>query len=450
MPRRSPADDKTKYEAYQLYLELDKNQSETARRLGISRQTFLGWIEWVEMQKGSELGIDPESVHTECHADLGADTGTVITRSPHIQTPEDALDYAKIDRAVWEKEKVWLNSWEVARRKEMADLKFVGGKRSGIIQDTGEFHKQTMWQVKVLLRRRFIPPVERALKVLNERLATTKLRVPAPRTRKLVDPHLLLMALYDAHFGLLAWEPETDNDQNLRSIERIYEQSFLNLLAKTRGYPVEQVLLPVGQDFFHINAPDNQTPATKNALDVDSRLAKIFDVGFMACVRVIAAASRLAPVRVIWVPGNHDPETSFYLVYALSAWFRNVKGVQVDLSPKARKYEQYGATLLGFSHGNEEPHRDLPTIMAAEEPEAWAATSFREWLLGHIHKKKQTHYLAGDTHGGVLVRTVPSLCATDYWHYRRGYVGKKRAAEAYLYSKEHGPVGNFICNLSEL
>jgi hypothetical protein len=61
----------------------------------------------------------------------------------------------------------------------------------------------------------------------------------------------------------------------------------------------------------------------------------------------------------------------------------------------------------------------------------------------HFHKKKQTRFIAGDTFNGVGVTILPSLTATDSYHYRHGWVKPHRAAEAYLWSKDKG-LSNFM------
>ena len=42
-----------------------------------------------------------------------------------------------------------------------------------------------------------------------------------------------------------------------------------------------------------------------------------------------------------------------------------------------------------FTHGSEEKRDSLPMLMANERKELWAETKFREWHLGHMHRKKE-------------------------------------------------------------
>jgi hypothetical protein len=106
------------------------------------------------------------------------------------------------------------------------------------------------------------------------------------------------------------------------------------------------------------------------------------------------------------------------------------------MSPRC--YKKYGNTLIGWTHGNEEKHVDLPLLMARETSSDWAAAKYFEWKVGHIHKSKETQFTAGDTYNGVKITTVPSLCATDAWHHLKGYVKGEKSAQATLYGHETG------------
>jgi hypothetical protein len=70
----------------------------------------------------------------------------------------------------------------------------------------------------------------------------------------------------------------------------------------------------------------------------------------------------------------------------------------------------------------------------------WASSVYREAHGGHWHSKMLTETK------GVRVRIIPSLCDTDEWHSRKGYVGNIKSAEAFLWSPVEGVVGMFAAN----
>lgn len=365
------------------------------------------------------------------------DTWIIEAADDRICTVDDAIKKAGVDTAIWEVEKVVVNGYDVTMKL----------KRNG---EEKPFRSQNQ-QIKIVLRRKVPKPIADASAELIERMKKHSPKYPKPpAVKKSKDPHMVEIAVFDTHFGKLAWAPETGENWDIHIAENVFAWAIDNLLNRVRGFDIEYLLFPLGQDFFHIDDARKMTVHETPMEDVDGRYAKIFGAGCMACVNAIDRMAEIAPVKVLWVPGNHDRTSSWHLVAYLSAWYRRYGRVTIDLSPRARKYERYGATLLGFTHGDEEKHVSLPTIMAAEAPADWAAAKYREWHVGHWHKRKEVRFNASDTHVGVPVKVLPSLCGTDYWHYTKGYVNNQRAAEAYLWSKANGYTGHFSANADSL
>jgi hypothetical protein len=143
------------------------------------------------------------------------------------------------------------------------------------------------------------------------------------------------------------------------------------------------------------------------------------------------------------VPGNHDPTISYHLAKTVEAWFRRSTAVTVDAGPKVRKYVQWGANLLGLTHGDSPKPEDLPGLMAAECREQWAAAQHREWLVGHQHRSRAWVTKSTDTHKGTVVRVLRSLAGTDAWHFEQGYISQP-AAEVYWYGRDRGYCGHAV------
>ena len=138
------------------------------------------------------------------------------------------------------------------------------------------------------------------------------------------------------------------------------------------------------------------------------------------------------------IPGNHDFERNFYLGDSLEGWFYYNPNVFIDNGPSPRKYFRYNNVLIGLTHGDQEPINNLPLIMAQERPSDWGATKFREFHLGHLHHSKNAIYKPLYEHQGVMIRHMSSLTMNDAWHHRSGYVGSRKAAEAYLWDNKNG------------
>jgi hypothetical protein len=357
-----------------------------------------------------------------------ADGSAVLTlKSKTIRTLDVALREAKVDLRVWRVERWIANKWDQGQKRKDGGAQVV-----------------ELWQVKVWLRRIAPKPVERAVESLMRRLTSpARRRVEVGHRRRPTRArHMLEMCLFDAHIGKLCWGKETGDSYDVQIAVDVYRNAAEDLLGRVRGYAFERVLFPVGQDLFQV---DNWMGTTERgtAVDFEGRFQRTFEMCADTVRSVVNRLAVVAPVKIVWVPGNHDPATSWYLVKFLEAYYRREPRVVIDSSPSRRKYERYGTCLVGYTHGHDEPHRDLPTIMAGERPADWAATTERVWHVGHGHRRRETRYSAGDTFGAVSVVAIPSLSGTDAWHYSKGYVKTRRLAQCYLWSRDEGLVGRF-------
>jgi hypothetical protein len=354
-----------------------------------------------------------------------------VSENP-IRSEEDAVREFKIDLARWRVERMQVKAWTVGMK--------VGDKERGFVP-----HREQQYGVTLWLKRRLPKRVQDAHDAIFERMAKYAPRydgLPRLPKNRSGETFLGVLSLVDAHAGKLCWAPETGNDYDLKVFEAVYRNAVDDLIAEVGGRPVSQWLLPVGSDFYHV---DNARNTTFNGTpqDVDGRYAKVIEAGEMAVIWAVERLMQTAPVSVVWVPGNHDPTTSFHLARTLQAWFRRCDRVTVDAGPNPRKYFAWGCNLLGLTHGNEEKPATLPSLMATERPKEWAASTCREWLIGHMHRSRQWQTQGVDTFEGTTVRVLKSLAGTDSWHHRKGYIGNtlSKAAELFIYGKTRGLAG---------
>lgn len=413
---------------------------------------------WGRIRIAKELGCSDSKVRTaleklkdlqkpgdEISKDFKKDTGVVTTRSLNIKTLDDALRVSEVDLEVWEVDRYIINSWEVTMG---TDVEVIGDPKNPTCWKRNP-ETYTNYQVKVWLKKKVIDPVGTAIESIVERMKKYSPKYKSIQRKKFNDPCLLELSLYDLHFGMLAWRHETRQDYDIKISESFYINAVEDLISRISGFNIEKILMPIGQDFFHINDPTMSTPKGNNRLDVDCRMAKVFEAGKMAVIKVVDMCRQIAPVDILWVPGNHDPMSSYYLCQALWGKHHNDPEVNVNIGPTVRKHYKYGINFIGLTHGDEEPWRDLPRIFMDEYCEDWASTKYREIHVGHQHKKKKTDFVSVDSFGGTSIRMIPSLCSTDAWHYLKGYVGKDRAAEALLWHKEGGLIGSFLTHVPD-
>jgi hypothetical protein len=286
---------------------------------------------------------------------------------------------------------------------------------------------------------RYVSSSIKDLAALGER----KLKAPKRRTK---GGCLLEVSVYDWHAGKRSWSEETGQDYDLRIAVRDFCGAVDDIVEVVRHFPIERAIIPVGHDYFQTDNARGTTYAGTPVDAVDDRYSKVFTTGCRAAQYAVERIREVCDVEVIWVPGNHDTTSSFFLCEWLAAYFRNDRCVSVDTSPKMRKYRSYGPSLFMYTHGDEAKtakFAKLPLIMATEVPELWASAKYRSVRCGHYHRRTCTEYPVIDNYNGVRVDVMPSLSSTDAWHFANGFIGNTRAAEAWLWSKHAGFVGQF-------
>ena len=327
-------------------------------------------------------------------------------------------------RRIWEVERHVINKYEVA-------AKTPEGMTTSML-----------FQIKAWLRRRITE--EKLQNLMQGILEQFRQAAPIqpPIIHRAGSKGLLEISIMDHHFGKYCSELETGRAYDPEISERMFILALEDLLAKSASLPAEKILFVCGNDFLNTDHLGRTTTAG-TPQDEAIRYQESFLRGRQLLVRAIDRLRQIAPVQVVMVTGNHDTQRLYYLGDVLEAWFRNTKDVAVDNSPRQRKYFRYHGNLIGFTHGHNEKHFDLPLLLATEQPEGWAASRHREFHLGHFHSRKHKMFVPSFDRAGVLVRILPSLCPPDAWHSAMGY-NARLAAEALYFDPEQGCVANFI------
>ena len=213
-------------------------------------------------------------------------------------------------------------------------------------------------------------------------------------------------------------------------------------------YKIEQIYFPIGNDFFNSDYSHPMPRTTGDTpQDSDLRWQKSFRSGRLLLAEAISKLQHVAPVTVPVIPGNHDTERAFYIGDSLECFFNTNENVAIDNRAAVRKYYQYGANLIGYDHGKNIKFSLLPQLMASEQKQLWADTKYRYWKLGHLHHEKQIQTINTQEFMGVIVKFLPSLTATDHWHFEQGFVGATRAAKGMIHCFENGLIDEYTYNL---
>jgi len=365
---------------------------------------------------------------------------TVEFVSPkRIKTLEDAIAFAEVDTTQFYVKSWECTSWEVVMRVRQGQ-----DTQGRQMPDRPERHQ--LWRVRLCLARIAPKSLVDAIRSLSERFKVKTYSGSLPPYP--VHPGRPVMCeidLNDLHFGKLAWKEECGEDYDLKIAERMFRNAIKDLVAYASPFRVEEFLVPVGSDMMHIdNSKSETTGGTR--VDSDGRYTKIYLTFFENIIWMIEYLMMFAPVRIKLVPGNHDYMTTFFLCHALGQRFLGIDRVDVDVSPKSRKYHQYGCNLIGMMHGDHVPGdgiKILPTIMTSEMREVWPQITNPEWHLGHKHTGRKFSTRDFDTMNGHTIRWLSALTATDKWHYDNLYVGNRKAAEMFIYDRTLGCVANY-------
>jgi hypothetical protein len=254
-----------------------------------------------------------------------------------------------------------------------------------------------------------------------------------------------LLAVYpmgDPHFGMYAWADEAGEDFDLKIAEDL-TCAAIDRLVGSAPPAKTAVILELG-DFFHTDNSSNQTMRSGNALDVDTRWARVLQVGLRAmvyCIKRTLEKHEKVVVRI--VKGNHDDHSSLALALALDAYFSSNPRVKVDLSPAEFWYFQFGRVLIGSTHGDKAKPGQLPGVMATDRPVEWGAAKYRYWYRGHVHHDSVQEF------PGVTCESFRTLAARDAWHAGMGYRAG-RDMRCIVHHREFGEIERHRCDIAML
>lgn len=241
----------------------------------------------------------------------------------------------------------------------------------------------------------------------------------------------LIINFFDVHFAKLAHKSECGENYDYKIAQQRMRESIDEYIVRLKDKDFSEIIFAIGQDYFNSEPTGNTVGNTKQ--DNDSRYSVMFEKGvesLIDCIDRLIVAFK-CPIFVPLIQGNHSTYTEFYAAQYLKAWYRKDENVIIDAEPTPRKYFKFGVNLFGFTHNSEEKDR-LYNLMQIEEPKLWADTVERTWFTGHLHCEDVKEK------GGVYVRQAPTMCGTDAWHKRMGFVNPIKRTQAFVYDQKYG------------
>lgn len=399
------------------------NPQETMRRLygkDLSFSNAKKYLAGIRLHINTKAKLSPDSQYTQQETVYNKDKSQTIKRDVYLNddeatSPTSVMKKCGFDPLLWEVVTCRLvsGSWDVT-------IKNADGE--------GVLHTNRKYSVTLTVK-----PL--AGKLTSDQILDVFKSLPPVKVTQYkynAGSFMLELPIMDFHLGKLSWGEETgQDDYDLKIAGRLWKETVTDILSKISvlGNP-EYVLFPIGQDFFHFDTP-GVTTTSGTQLDTDSRWQKMFAKGIDLLVWAIEQCRALAPVKIMWIPGNHDTMLSYAATVGIAQRYAHTESIDVDLSPTPRKYHQYGLNLIGFAHGVDEGKR-IKGLMQIEAPSEWGSSVWREFHLGHLHSESTL------SENGVVFRRISSVTAADSWHTEKGFIGATRQAQAFVWDRDRG------------
>ncbi len=378
---------------HQAYVANGSNQSDTAKALGVSRETVQRHIRWA-----AERGL--------------------------LSTDPVMPGYA-IKSVASKKDGAWIKQTkEHGEPFEMPEGHALKGV-SALVDAEGRIIQA--WH-KTRLEPSLVDVVE-ALKGAFDGID------PAPVTPAPAITNAALLNLYpcnDWHLNLLTWERETGENWDLKIAERVIGNGIDDAISRSPTSAVGVVL--GGGDLVHADNNENRTARSNNALDADGRHQKALEAVLRLKVRTIEAALRNSDRVVVRIlKGNHDEYTAVAVAYYLLAYYRNEPRVTVDVDASLFWWFTWGLVMLGATHGHTVKPEQMAQIMAHRRAEDWGRTKFRYVHTFHRHHKAKF----ATEGGGVITEVHQAPIPQDVWHHGAGFLSG-RSLQTITYHRDYG------------
>ena len=257
--------------------------------------------------------------------------------------------------------------------------------------------------------------------------------------KPMTDAHCLVLDPADIHVGKLSVKSETGESYDIDIATTQVDEAVDGILSKAIGFNLDKIILVIGNDVLHTDTP-RSTTTSGTPQDVSGIWHEAFVAAKEMYNKMIEKLVVVADVHVVFNPSNHDYMSGFMLAQTIEGYWSKHPNITFDTGIAHRKYTKYGSSLIGTSHGDGAKLDQTPLIMATEAPSLWVECPHRYIYLHHIHHKQGFKFMFSKDFIGVTAEFLRSPSASDSWHHRNGYIGSKKAVEAFIHSKEGGQV----------
>lgn len=383
------------------YEAAGRNQSETARALGLARETVQNRLRRAA-ERGLLLGHPAAMPGFKIAKLTTSPNGDTIQQKPDTGAPYKPLEALALKgRTTWAE--VQPDGTRIATREVFMERADASAQKA--------VFEAALAAMKEDLPRVAVTPFEGGTgsDLLNQYTVT------------------------DNHFGMLAHREETGADYDLKIAEQLLTDWFA---AAIRCAPdADTAILAQLGDLLHHDSLESVTPAHKHVLDADSRLHKVIRVVVRTLRRIIGMLlQKHRHVHVVMASGNHDPASSVWVRELLATLYENEPRITVDRSPSLYYVYEWGQTGLYYHHMHKRGVKDLDRVFAGFFREVYGRCKYNYGHGGHLHNDAvvSTQLMHIERH--------ETLAAPDAYAAGGGWLSG-RSAKVISYSKKYGEVG---------
>lgn len=254
------------------------------------------------------------------------------------------------------------------------------------------------------------------------------------------EDDLALFMSIDEHLNMRSLIDKTGLDYGLEDAVNVIEERFEKIVSRTTK--TKKALYVNLGDIFHQNDHMNVTPQSKNVLDSDQSFDSAADAAVLLHRKKVQTLLRnYDEVEIHGVAGNHDIDSSGWLLRCLAIAYENETRVSSIFHANEMFTYQHGNTMLGFHHG----HRMKPDMLASAITDQFSSmygqTSMRYLHTGHIH-----HDSMKDVFGGYLWHSHRTIAPKDWHSHSNGYI-TRRSMKSFVYNVHEGEVSKFTTSI---
>lgn len=253
----------------------------------------------------------------------------------------------------------------------------------------------------------------------------------------------LEVCLPDLHGGLFSWRNETGEDYDLHIAKERFEVAMEDVKNRCVGKKFCGIIFVTLGDLLNFDN-EEQSTTKRTPQQSDGRTAKVHDLVLDMLIDAITMLGNIAPVEVIYLPGNHDLVTGRMLMVAVKMAFRNDKNILFDVSPNPLKARRFGNVMVGWTHGDM-PERNMGSWLPQMARKDFGECSVVEVHAGHFHKQstkekavviKNSNQTFED--GGVVIRYLPTISSASGWAHQQGYSKTVKTIMSFLWNEQSG------------